>query len=402
MSHINDHGKKNKKPPPTFDGRGAFDVDTGAMDYGNDTTRRAGAGFSFEPMISPIAPDMTSFGSRGMYNNPLQQTALQKQPPAQTIVPVKSVTVSPFVWKLRDVPTLPEFHPLERTAVFVEGSAPSEISERISNVLRERSIEAEYEDEKAKAKCLTPEGVDCRVRMYRGRGKYSHGIIVEVQRRFGASSNFHKHVSAILDAAQGMTPPPPPAIRGSADALPLVSDSEDDYVPTSGSGSLKMVEKMFGHGGYDSQYLALQTLSSLTDSNKMGLATAKAVSTDLLFSTNEVGNKVFDLLCKKDEEEGYKLRSLAFCILANALEATTGSIDQVIRELIRPVLLQELNKAESNPRSAQMAARCFEVLYKGDHDQGEIAAAVEKAQSVGAARHAGLYQQAQRCLDKML
>ena len=353
-------------------------------------------------MISPIAPDMTSFGSRGMYNNPLQQTTLQKQPPVQTVAPVKSVTVNPFVWKLRDVPTLPEFHPLERTAVFVEGSTPSDISERISKVLRERSIEAEYEDEKAKAKCLTPEGVDCRVRMYRGRGKYSHGIIVEVQRRFGASSNFHKHVSAILDAAQGMNPPPPPSIRGSADALPLVSDSEDDYVPKSGCGSLKMVEKMFGHGGYDSQYLALQTLSSLTDSKKMGVATAKAVSTDLLLSTNEVGNKVFDLLCKKDEEEGYKLRSLAFCILANALEATKGNIDQVIRELIRPVLLQELNKAESNPRSAQMAARCFEFLYKGDHDQGEIAAALEKAQSVGAARHAGLYQQAQRCLDKML
>ena len=393
-----DQEKKTKKPPPSFDGRGAFDVDIGPMDAGSETTRRAnaGAGISFAPMTSPFASGVTSFGSPMMMN-----TTQQKQQHSTVAAPV-APAVNAFVWKLRDVPTLPEFHPLERTAVFVEGSTPSDISERISKVLRERSIEAEYEDEKAKAKCLTPEGVDCRVRMYRGRGKYSHGIIVEVQRRFGASSNFHKHVSAILDAAQGMTPPPPPSIRGSADALPLVSDSEDDYAPTSGSGSLKMVEKMFGHGGYDSQYLALQTLSSLTDSKKMGLATAKAVSTDLLLSTNEVGNKVFDLLCKKDEEEGFKLRSLAFCILANALEATKGNIDEVIRELIRPVLLQELNKAESNPRSAQMAARCFEFLYTGDHDQGEIAAALEKAQSVGAARHAGLYQQAQRCLDKML
>ena len=398
----NEQQKKTKKPPPTFDGRGAFDVDTSAMDYGDGATRRAGAGagISFEPMISPIAPDFTSI--RGAMYNPLQTTTVQKQAPVQTMGAVKSLTPNAFVWKLRDVPTLPEFHPLERTAVFVEGSTPSEVSERSSQVLRELSIEAEYEDEKAKAKCLTPEGVDCRVRMYRGRGKYSHGIIVEVQRRFGASSNFHKHVEAILFAAEGATPPPPPPALRSADALPLVSDSEDDYAPTSGAGSLKMVEKMFGHGGYDSQYLALQTLSSLTDSKKMGLATAKAVSTDLLMSTSEVGNKVFDLLCKKDEEEGFKLRALAFCILANSLEATKGNLDQVIRELLRPVLLRELNKAESNPRSAQMAARCFEFLYKGDHDQGEIAAALEKAQSVGAARHAGLYQQAQRCLDKML
>ena len=49
-----------------------------------------------------------------------------------------------------------------------------------------------------------------------------------------------------------------------------------------------------------------------------------------------------------------------------------------------------------------MAARCFEFLYQGDHDQGEIRIALENAQSVGAARHAGLYQQAGRCLDKML
>lgn len=400
-----DQEKKSKKPPPTFDGFSDMaDVSFGPMDDGDDTTRRAGGGISFEPMMPFAGAAAPSFSSPRFYEPAMQQTQQTKQAPLSIQSSAAPAPVNPFVWKLTSVPTLPELHPLERTAVFVDRVSPSVISERISKVLRERSIEAEYEDEKAKVKCVTPEGVECRVRLYRGRGKYNKGIIVEVQRRFGSSVNFHKHVSAILDASEGMTPPPPPpALRGSADALPLVSDAEDDFAPKSGADSLKMVEKMFGYGGYDSLYLALQTLSSLTDSKKMGKATARAVSKELLSASNVVGSKVFDLLNKKEEEDdGIKLRVTALSILANALEAVNGNVSSFIRELLRPVLLNELTKAESNPRSAQMSARCFEYLYAGDHDQGEIAAVLETARSVGASRHAGLHQQAQRCLDKML
>ena len=383
---------------------GAFDVDIGPMDDGNDTTRRAGTGICFDH-ISPFASSATpAFVSPSLYDPSLQPAQSSKQETSRLSVPDKQPPVkSAFVWKLNDVPTLPELFRLERTAVFIEGSSPSQITERISKVLWERSIEAEYEDEKAKAKCTTPEGVECRVRLYRGRGKYNHGIIVEVQRRFGNSVNFHEHVSAILNAARGMAPPPPPPALGvTGDSLPLVSDSEDDYSPASGAESLKMVEKMFAHGRYDSQYLALQTLSSLTSVSKMGPATAKTVSTELLSSSNEVVHNVFDILSKKEDHEGFTLRSLSLSILANALEATNGKLDNVFREHIRPILLKELKNAESTPRTAHMAARCFEFLYKADHDRGEIAAALEEAQSVGAARHAGLYQQAQRCLAKML
>jgi hypothetical protein len=400
-----EQGKRTKKAPPSFDGRGDFEVDVSPMDGGGDeTTRRAGGGISFAPMISPLSSGVQAYGSQSLYAEPASQQTQTSKPQAVSSAPtVSSSAPAPFAWTLREVPTLPELHPLERTAVFVEGSSPTEISQAISKVLMERSIEAEYENEKAKAKCLTPEGVECRVRLYRGRGKYSHGIIVEVQRRFGASVNFHEHVTAILDAAQGKTPAPAPPATLSRDTLPLVSDAEDDYAAPSGADSLLMVEKMFGHGGYDSQYLALQTLASLTDSKKMGKSTALAVSTELLSSSNEVGSKVFDILSKKEsEEEVFKLRVVALSILANALEAVQGKMEGVLREMLRPILLRQLSKAASNPRAAQMAARSFEFLYQGDHDQGEVAAALEAARAVGAARHAGLFQQAQLCLDKML
>jgi hypothetical protein len=173
-----------------------------------------------------------------------------------------------FVWNLSSVPTLPEFHPLERTAVFVPNTPASIIAQRLSVVMRERSIESTYDNDKAKVKCVTTDGVDFRIRLYRGRNHYSHGIIVEVQRRFGSSLHVHSDTKAILDAAEGRAPPSPPASIPNRMALPEVSDDEDDdydVPPPSGSSSLGMVSKMLSLPGFDAQYLGLQTLSSLVD-----------------------------------------------------------------------------------------------------------------------------------------
>ena len=395
-SNDKNQGKKSSKKTSSYYEVPGPDIDTSPMGVANETTRRAkkSADISFEPVLQGVEL------GHSISDSSMRIVQQAKQAPAAA--KAKSQPSPAFVWKLQQVPTLPEFHPLERTAVFVRDSSHMEISGRISRVLRERSIEAEYENEKAKVKCVTPEGVECRVRLYRGRGEYKTGIIVEVQRRFGASLFFKGHCDAILSAAEGNPPPPPPALLRSSDVLPLVSDSEEDYTPPSGSESLKMVEKMFAHGGCDGQHLALQTLSSLTDTRKMGSAHARLVSAALLDTSNTVGSRVFDYICRREQEDEFKLRNLALLTLANALEAVKGQVESVIRELVRPYLLKELQEAQSTPRNAQLATRCFEYLYKEDHDQGEIAAAAEKAQAVGQARHAGLAAQTKRLLDKMM
>lgn len=143
----------------------------------------------------------TAFGRYGL--------ELKQQQDAQSKPPKGGFERRPFLWTLSSVPTLPEFHSLERTAVFVPTTIPSDVSSRISVILRERSIEAQYDDAKAKVKCTTAEGVDFRIRLYRGRGRYSHGIIVEVQRRFGTSLVFHNDTISILDGAVDGTFFPP-------------------------------------------------------------------------------------------------------------------------------------------------------------------------------------------------
>lgn len=356
---------------------------------GEETTRR----IAYTPSFNPTGTSLVEPAING---------ADVESFPASSVKPghaVLATTESVGFWTLDIVPTLPEYHSLERTAVFVPHTAPREVSKRISEVLRQRSIESSYDDEKAKVRCTSAEGVDFRIRLYRGRGRFSHGIIVEVQRRFGISNAFHSDTMAILKGAEGKVQAPP---SPNSSNLPLVSESEDDYLP-SGSSSLHMVSKMLNHDGYDSYYLAFQTLQSLTDASKMGGPTARAVSKQLLsIENNDVGYKVLSLILDKDkEDEMYKLRSMAMVVLANSLHAVNGSINEMLWEQLRPVLIQELRNSEKTPRNAVQAARAIEIMISKERNLSDIHSALEFAHECGKARHAALERQTKMCLDQI-
>ena len=313
-----------------------------------------------------------------------------------------------YVWNLPAVPTLPEFHPLERTAVFCPNTSHSIVAERISDILRERSVEASYDNEKAKVKCISQEGVDFRVRLYRGRNTYNHGIICEVQRRFGSSLNYPQLVQAILDAAEGKQPAPAPSMMS---ALPLISDEEgeDDEVISpplsltgSSSSSLFMVSKMLSLSGFDAQHLGLQTLASMVDAKRIGSQTAKSVSLQLLQPNSEVGAKILEYILKNNvkDEDLIALRVTALEILANSMSAS-GTVPEFLRATLRPVLLKDISRAEFHIRSACCALACMEHFVAGDEDTMELNEMFERALAVGQSRHLGLEQQAQQCIQRI-
>lgn len=400
MNNPNDDNKDTPPPPSWNNPMANVGVSIGPMDDDvEEVTRRVGGGFnpSFAPSnITFEPPPMMAPQGHTVFGGPTSgsfSTAAPKPTMQMASKPMK------FQWSLPEAPFLPEFHPLERTAVFVPNAQATTVSARISDVLRDRSIEASFDDSKGRARCVTSDGVDFRVRLYRGRGQYSHGIIVEVQRRFGTSINFHSDTKAILDSAEGKTPAPP---SNKPANLPL-GPQDDNYTP-SASSSLGMVSRMLSFPGYDAQYLALQTLTSLTDPAKMGLATAKTVSVELLGSSNDVSSKLLMLILSspKSAEETFDLRVMAMNVLANVLQVAGGNVPVEIKQQLRPVMKQDLRKAESNPRLATIAARCVESLIDNDHVASDIYYdALEAAFRVGNERHAGLMRQAERCLQKI-
>jgi len=382
-----------------------------------EVTRRIAPG-TIMPSLRPLPTMPVGLSS----SSPTFSTSVTKPKILTKQRQVSDVKSTHFTWKLSHVPVLPEFHPLERTATFVPNATPAEVASRISSILRERSIEATYDNGKAKVKCTTTEGVDFRIRLYRGRGRYNHGIIVEVQRRFGTSFVFHQDTQAILDGARGEVVPPKPLLK-SGNHLPSVSndddneDSEDSYSVPNGESSLMMISKIMKLNGYDSQHLGLQMLSPLVDSERLSSSTARAVASRLFEPDCEVGRKVFDYIVTKntktksrvrkrglfDEDEddcdsSRILRNMSLGILANATKVC-GTVPQAVREALRPVLLHDLHDAGKQPNTAFLAARCLEGFIQEDHDQKELGNAFQVAHEVGKAQHANLMHQTKLCME---
>jgi hypothetical protein len=360
-------------------------------------------------MVMPNFGPMPTATSSGFGSASINTTQIKASSQASVATSTKQEDDHVYEWELQSVPVLPEFHPLEKSAVFIPNTTPSVIAQRISHVLRDRSIEASYDDDKAKVKCVTSEGVDFRIRLYRGRNQYNHGIIVEVQRRFGSSLVFFSDTQAILDAAQGKAVAPPPMMT-SLNNLPEVSDDEEDYdedddIMPSATSSLSMVSKMLSLPGFDSQYLGLQTLSSLVDPEKLSLTTARSVATNLLRSDSEVGLKVFGYVVSRkatgdedDIEAAMALRNMSLNILANAMKSC-GQVPEFLREPLRPVLIADLCDASNHPNTALLAARCIEYFIRGDNDTMELNEVFEIARKVGESRHANLMNQAEKCIS---
>lgn len=272
-------------------------------------------------------------------------------------------------WVLEDAPVLPAFHKLERTAVFCPHSSAQSIAARVSATLKNRSIQAKYNG--PNAECQTMENVLFSVFLYRGKKEYSHGIICEVQRRFGDSFCYWEEAVAILDAAENKTRGEPR--KKKARSMPIVEDDCE-----SESTSLDFLQKFF-EAGSDTQLIGLQILSSMTDASKMGSTVATATSHVLMEPGNEIARMVLTLL---------KEPSLAFqsmIVLSNI-----ASVADLPITSLKTFLIDQLQSKES--QAAYLASKC---LKPQDVDSdAEFADAINQAKQLGAEEHDGLYNQA--------
>lgn len=407
MSSRDKESDESRRSKPSFSGNSMpINIDPNiSLDHGvgDEVTRRVGVFQpSFESVSSFHPPTMMTSESQ-MYSGYNKEAATQEGTKTSA---ARAAPSFGGMWRLDKVPTLPEFYPLERSSVFIPNAVTaSDITARISDTLRDRSIEAIYHNDKAKAVCSTMEGVEFRVRLYRGRGSYHHGIIVEVQRRFGSSLSFGTDCKAILDSAEGKEVPPPSASGSDTSNIPLVAfDAEDEFESSyvDGKSSLSMISKMLNDPCYDSHFLALQTLSSLTDVSKMGSTVSRLISSELfrLDNDNEIGSKVLSLITDKQEDDStFNLRSLGLKVAANAFQAVEGKFPSMLKEQLRSTILHDLRRAEEFPRNAVQAARIMQYFVPEDNGS-DVYSALEIAHQVGLSRNALLERQVRICLDK--
>ena len=86
-------------------------------------------------------------------------------------------------WNISDeeVPTIPERYSVQQSTVFLAFVDALQVVRVLCGATdRCYSNVVSYENPKDKASCVSSDGVDFRVRLYRGKGKFSHVIIMEI------------------------------------------------------------------------------------------------------------------------------------------------------------------------------------------------------------------------------
>lgn len=344
---------------------------------------------------------------------------------------------TPSIWNVKgeDLEMIPDF-PLERTHRSIPDATATEVSQRISDALRKLSIEAEFDGQKAKAKCKTNDFVSFRIRLYAG-GENGLPVVVEVQRRSGSASSFMHSCRAIMNAAEGkaldtrpmkMGPPGMPPIgqmKCLQQAIQEAPVSDND----GSTSALDSVMEMLRSRNRDTNVLALENLRSLTDPVKTCFSVAIRVSKCVA-----LGDEKYDLreeiqeLTERDVfSEGFEedagvarhsqhLRHLALCVLSNALAVclNDGCLVRAMEtehtwfmEHLIPALVAELKSAKTSACSAYEAACCCSSLISSSRAAADLfvsldaVATLEAAHEFGKSQHDLLAEEAKRCLNAL-
>ena len=341
-------------------------------------------------------------------------------------------------WKLTDpLEQVPVDFPLERTHREIRGPTANEVASRISNALRLLSVDAEYDGEKAKAKCTTSDCVSFRIRLFAG-GEYGLPVVVEVQRRSGPASSFMRVCRKILDGAEGaeIKPETEPARKkvpscmkkpiGSMKCLQGLPQRVDPVGLV--NADLDKCMELLRSKQKDTNVLGLQNLCHLTDPLKtrpdMALKACKAI---IIEATCDEIREELAVMLQKDaflpeefDDEGAmdlhaQARHMSLVLLSNTLVLTSkdGCLANAVKslkwftEFLIPSLLDEVKGFESSANNAYEAAcgltslaTCSEVARRVMEENSAVDD-LRSAYSYGIANHELLANESERTLQAM-
>jgi hypothetical protein len=286
-------------------------------------------------------------------------------------------------WSIcRPLNQVPLGFPLERTRREIYGEDAAVVANRISNAMRNMSVETEYDGENAKAKCTSLDQVSFRIRLFAG-GEDGLPVIVEVQRRSGSTSSFMKICRQILDGAEGgevtkSTSKPctkmPPFIKGAIGNMTCLQsvlkkkDGKPELDALNKSIELLQCPKK------SSNLLGLENLCFLTDALKTRPDMALSSSKDIVLGrrSTELREKVVAILQKdallpdqySPEPLAIQSRHMALVLLSNSLLLTSkdGCLADAVEsqkwfsDTLIPTLLDEVKSFKMSSNNAYEAA----------------------------------------------
>jgi len=291
------------------------------------------------------------------------------------------------------------------------------VAHRISECNRIRSVEAEYDNDTATAKCMALRNTHFRIILY--QGETQKHIIVDMRRMSGCSLIFQEEYGAIMNAAKFGEIAPREVVPFSKSST---SDSKpcknNDYIPLQDGvleQSLVSAKKHLHSDFHDVRVLALEDVASTTSHGHSSDDTALNACKIIMEQKSDIGDSMASIIFDKEfiHSDDKYIRSLALTILSNALstlseeKSLTPLIqDKWYRESLMPSLINEIKTAEKNPCNASLAAKCLSVLFSNSAEarsqtDEDALIVLEAAKRIGHSSYANLEMEAQDAIEKM-
>eukprot|EP00585_Thalassiosira_rotula_P012410 CAMPEP_0196131772 /NCGR_PEP_ID=MMETSP0910-20130528/1638_1 /TAXON_ID=49265 /ORGANISM="Thalassiosira rotula, Strain GSO102" /LENGTH=462 /DNA_ID=CAMNT_0041391279 /DNA_START=1 /DNA_END=1389 /DNA_ORIENTATION=+ len=380
------------------------------------------AGPNNSSLIDDDDDELVDYFSTSVGDNDKAQFANTATPATDNAMPLSSSR-----WNVleHNVRSLPLFYPLEQSAVFVPQASASILSARIAAILQSRSIAASFDAVNAKVDCVSKSRVEFRIRLYRGRGEYNHGIIAEVQRRAGFDFNYAHDVNAILDAAEGKN------TKECEGIIPTIYHPEtegeegiDCIDSLEGFESLQMIsdilcpkdnsEVMIEHHNF-----AMASLSSLTSFDRMG-ERAVQISNELFTSERCADLRQYVLShvsqdTNQTPSQCLMIQSLE--ILANVAKNFSHSPSRLVDLLsvnkneIIAKLIVNIENAPINPHAGDLSCVILQNMFASravvensipSEYRERLVTSLIGAVSNGGECHAELQRHSQYCLERIV
>jgi hypothetical protein len=274
----------------------------------------------------------------------------------------------------------------------------TQVASAMANYLRDASISARFDDEKAEALGTTFGGTQFAIRLFKADDPGC--TIVEIQRRDGCSLEFNKERSALIAAAKGETPGKkrpkfsiPQSLKGK------VPPPSDERIKDRHDQILKELSNT--SRCRRSQLSQLEIVSSMCDQEKAGKETAHKVakmvmSGDLrIICLHWIKATPTDVVSRKIKL--YSLLTICKCL---DVLSDSGSIKEIFAddiwftEQLYPVLFKTLEDMDC-PHVVCLVSKCVTYLLKncpglGNEEKSQLRPCLEKAKSWGTTSHKNL------------
>ena len=181
-----------------------------------------------------------------------------------------------WVWKIENLQPIPMYHPLERTALIMDGLTVDIVTARISGFMKNHSITCSYQSNEGWVECLTDGLLKFVVQLWQGSKNSKHAIIMEVQRLQGCSMELQKLRSELAQAIHSEKSSDlesNPWKKATCDCLESVVRDNTAFLPLPENKNLatalELCQQMLESGRLDENRLGLESLCILTDPSKV-------------------------------------------------------------------------------------------------------------------------------------